>query len=163
MKVKVIQEYLNNAISTMLSCNVSKRSLSKPWGTTKQKDLQKRWHLYFYDRYTLMVMTKQPQVGKSISLLTFCSGGPVSFDLLFPKSWLSVVLLFPESGFLEYLKLSLLHLLNWFFLVKAVSDLWWWLVVECRFKADKTSSVVFLISDPKTEASHCFSHNRTCR
>lgn len=157
----------------MLSCNMSKRSLSKPWGTTKQKDLQQQRKLNFYSRFILKVlhfyyktMTNSLFKKKLKSKLvyhTFCSGGPISFDFLFRMSWLSVALLSLTSEFLENEELSLFHLLNCFFLVKAESDFWRWLGVECRFKADNTSSVVLLISDPKTEASHCLSHNRTCK
>jgi len=60
-KVKGIQEYLNNAISTMLSCNVSKRCLSKSGGTTEQKDLQQQWNYEFYNRCILMVIIKDNQ------------------------------------------------------------------------------------------------------
>uniref|UniRef100_A0A0A8YMR5 Uncharacterized protein n=1 Tax=Arundo donax TaxID=35708 RepID=A0A0A8YMR5_ARUDO len=35
------------------------------------------------------------------------------------------------------------------------------MVEECRRKADKTSSLVDRIWDPKTQESHCFSHRST--
>jgi hypothetical protein len=36
-----------------------------------------------------------------------------------------------------------------------------WIVEECRRKADKTSPLVARIWDPKTQESHCFIHRST--
>lgn len=96
-------------------------------------------------------------------ITTFCSGGPVSLDFLFHKSWMPFELLFSWSKLFEFSNLSLRHLGPLFFLKKFESEFFWcWAIEECRLKADKTSSDVFLISDPKTQESHCFNHKRTC-
>lgn len=100
---------------------------------------------------------------KTIFISTLCSGGPVSLDFLFDKSWLPFKFLLSKSKFAGFLNFSLCHLVPRFFLRKLESEwLWCWAIEECRLRADKTSSDVLLISDPKTQESHCFNHKRTC-
>lgn len=95
-------------------------------------------------------------------VLTFCSGGPVSLELLLHVSRVPFRSASVWPDLWGSLKLSLVQLCH--LLLLSVFRLLYflcWLWAKWHLSANRTSSVVLLISDPKTHESHCFSHKST--